>query len=483
MKSVNDDDVAHVAALASPTPDGSPGAGLKGSAEPRDGAGSVIRSGVRLALCARDSALYISAEGSDPDLAVAYFLRFLETLSREYRADPRFVCNIGAPAHDNLLRFLQYVGHVADGSIKLRAASDLTQPFIAKCGEYFSYLAAKCSEHGITEVSRWQDGIGISDHGAEAERVLLVVVQETVDHLFDFYVESRVRPAAAHAPVQFVESADDSRKSRGYFYAGNETAIVETHFDCHLYVGLRNLAIMPTVLKTGWWEPWNDILLRSLLAPGMSFANAGANIGYHTVLGAKLVEHMGRVFAFEPNPETYALLRKTVHFNGFLERTSLYRAAVTDSAADGSTYYMAGSGGGGRLLAALEKPAEPKDMAHATKVASVTLDGTVGAKLDTLDVLLMDIEGSEGAAILGGRDLIRRSRGLRLILEWSAIAAREEVRRQFEEAARFLDEEKFRFYRIIPPSGNVYATPPLLSRVEAQDLLQLPHCDLFLSRA
>jgi FkbM family methyltransferase len=438
---------------------------------------------VSLVLERKDDTLYFSARGSDGDKSFSYLIRFLETLSSECGAEPRFASDRNGSSHDNLCRFLKYVGDVADGTTALRGSHEAAQPFRAKCAEYFAYLDAKRAELGVDPVAQWPRGVRFARPSAEDEKVLIAVVQETVEHLFDFYVERRVSPSPALAPVQFVESADDSRKPRGYFYCGNETAIVETHYDCHLYVNLRNLAIMPTVLKTGWWEPWNDILLRSLLAPGMSFANAGANIGYHTVLGAKLVEAKGRVFAFEPNPDTYALLEKTVYFNGFSERTSLHHAAVTDSAGEGSVYYVPGKSGGGRLLAALEKPAEPQDAANATKVASVTLDGTVGTQLDTLDVLLMDIEGSEGAAILGGRDLIRRSRGLRLILEWSVISAREDVGRQFEEAAQFLDEEKFRFYRILPPGGNVYATPPLLSRVDAQDLRHLPHCDLFLTRA
>ncbi len=396
---------------------------------------------VALILERKDGALYFSVPGSDGDRSFAYLIGFLETLSNEARAEPRFAGARDGPSHGNLCRFLAYVGDVAKGAVALRGAHESCEPFRAKCGEYFAYLDAKRAELGVNAVGAWTNGVRFAAPDPEREKVLIAVVQETVEHLFDFYVERRVSPSPAQAPVQFIESADDSRKSRGYFYAGNETAIVETHYDCHLYVNLRNLAIMPTILKTGWWEPWNDILLRSLLAPGMSFANAGANIGYHTVLGAKLVEHKGRVFAFEPNPETFALLQKTVHFNGFSERTTLYHAAVTDRAGEESFSYVPGLQGGGKLRVALENPSDART-ANATKVAGVTLDGTIGAALDTLDVLLIDIEGSEAAAILGGRDLIGRSRELRLILEWPAISAREEVRRQFEEAAQFLDERE-----------------------------------------
>jgi hypothetical protein len=166
----------------------------------------------------------------------------------------------------------------------------------------------------------------------------------------------------------------------------------------------------------------------------MSVAAAGTNIGYHAILAGQLVGREGRVFALEADPRANALLERSVAFNGFTERTALHHAA--------------------------------------------SLDGMVDA---ALDLLLLRGEGS-GDAILGGRALIARSRELRLILEWPAATASGEGRLQFEETAGLLLREKFAFYRILPPSGNVYATPPLLMRVDPERLFLLPHCDLFATR-
>ena len=96
----------------------------------------------------------------------------------------------------------------------------------------------------------------------------------------------------------------------------------------------------------------------------------------------------------------------------------------------------------------------------------------------------MDIEGSEGPALLGARGLIRRSRELQMIVEWSLRAIADEgVRAKFTEAITLLKAEQFRIYVITPPQGNVYTTPPELRRVETSDLLELGHCDLYLTRA
>jgi FkbM family methyltransferase len=53
----------------------------------------------------------------------------------------------------------------------------------------------------------------------------------------------------------------------------------------------------------GFYELETVRLIRRLLAPGDHFVDVGANIGYLTLLAAKLVGAGGRVDAFEPQPD------------------------------------------------------------------------------------------------------------------------------------------------------------------------------------
>jgi len=321
-------------------------------------------------------------------------------------------------------------------------------------------------------------------------------------------------PAFARGPVTFVASEDDSRKSRSYYYFGNDLALVETHFDIYILVDLQDLSVTPPLLKTGWWEPWIDMLLRSTLTPGMTYVNAGANVGYHTLLGGKLVEHYGKVFSFEVNPHAYAMLRKSVFYNGFASRTVLFPAAVYDQSGEMAMGYFRDMLGGGGLdhtrdaILRLAGPQAPKPSGavetfptspafHPLReqyrqkpsdfvemmVPTVTLDETVGVEADTIDFLHMDIEGSEGHALLGGRRLIERSPDLQMIVEWSYLEVGTDAQREkFRESIAMLVAQRFKFYAISPPDGNAYTTPPNLKRCEPADLFELPHCDLFLTR-
>jgi hypothetical protein len=66
---------------------------------------------------------------------------------------------------------------------------------------------------------------------------------------------------------------------------------------------------------TGLYEADVTQTVFSQLAKGMTFVDLGASIGYYTLLASRLVGTTGHVFAFEPDPETYAYLKKNVSRN------------------------------------------------------------------------------------------------------------------------------------------------------------------------
>jgi FkbM family methyltransferase len=58
-------------------------------------------------------------------------------------------------------------------------------------------------------------------------------------------------------------------------------------------------------------------ILEGRLRPGMVFYDLGANIGFFTLLAARLVGMEGRVFSFEPDPAVAARLRRNIERNQF----------------------------------------------------------------------------------------------------------------------------------------------------------------------
>lgn len=58
----------------------------------------------------------------------------------------------------------------------------------------------------------------------------------------------------------------------------------------------------------GIWEPDITAFVRRRLAPGDTFVDVGAHVGYYTVLASGLVGESGRVVAVEPSPRNFGLL-------------------------------------------------------------------------------------------------------------------------------------------------------------------------------
>jgi FkbM family methyltransferase len=60
------------------------------------------------------------------------------------------------------------------------------------------------------------------------------------------------------------------------------------------------------------YEAGTTRLFQVLLKPGMTVVDVGAHIGYYTVLASRLVREEGRVYAFEPDPDTFAVLIENI---------------------------------------------------------------------------------------------------------------------------------------------------------------------------
>ena len=63
------------------------------------------------------------------------------------------------------------------------------------------------------------------------------------------------------------------------------------------------------------YEPFETSLLSAEVRPGMTIVDVGANIGYYTLLFSKLTGESGHVYAFEPEPENFALLQQNLARN------------------------------------------------------------------------------------------------------------------------------------------------------------------------
>ncbi len=206
-----------------------------------------------------------------------------------------------------------------------------------------------------------------------------------------------------------------------------------------------------------------DIVLKNLSENG-SFFDIGASIGYFSLIGARMVGQGGSVHAFEPLPKNYALFEKNIKLNN-LTNITVNRMIVSDKSGD-ATFYPPNNPhewGTGSVLGG------NKD--EAFKVPSISLADYIELKkIERVDLIKIDVEGSEMKVIKGLAPVIKEIGYPKIICEansgWLRLAGvtpqslieelralRYEIRIIGRRGIGRLDERR------LPPLFNVFATP------------------------
>jgi FkbM family methyltransferase len=169
------------------------------------------------------------------------------------------------------------------------------------------------------------------------------------------------------------------------------------------------------LLRSRIWEPFETELFKEILEPGMIVADVGANIGYHTLLAAKLVKPNGRVYAFEPSPDNYQLLVKNINLNGYSSYVIPINKAVDSTPGELKLFLSPENRGDHRSFDSKVFDYDPYRQWIAIK--SVSLDSFFMKERRIPDVIKMDIQGYEFNAFKGMRLLMAQCENLLLFTE------------------------------------------------------------------
>lgn len=152
--------------------------------------------------------------------------------------------------------------------------------------------------------------------------------------------------------------------------------------------------------NSGEYEPHVTACLRDHTPEGGRAFDVGAHLGHHTIAMRQAVGPTGSVYAFEPNEAVLPYLRKTLDRNGF-SNVTLVEKAVSDTS--GTARLVHGSGNRGTASLADGRAGDGGDEIRTVTLADHLEDGPI-------DVLKMDIEGHESAALRGLSDHVEAVR-------------------------------------------------------------------------
>jgi FkbM family methyltransferase len=162
-----------------------------------------------------------------------------------------------------------------------------------------------------------------------------------------------------------------------------------------MWIDLRS-AVGRAILVKGEFDHAVWRAIEAVLAPGGVLVDVGANVGYYTVLGAQRVGAAGQVHAFEIDPRPLRCLRRNA-----AARPNVQVHEIAIGEADGEGVLVSGlDSGHSSVKAGGEGPIVPMtSLDHWLE--------TPGAPV-RIDVIKIDIEGGELAALRGARTLLKR---------------------------------------------------------------------------
>lgn len=170
-----------------------------------------------------------------------------------------------------------------------------------------------------------------------------------------------------------------------------------------MILNLADAGIARELALTGIHEANSTKQLHQELRPGMTIVEVGANIGYYSLIEAKIIGGSGKIFALEPSPDNMRYLKANVHLNG-LENTVETHLLAAGRKTGTQTLYIMDKGNTSSFV----KRDEGSGLTRVAEldVDVVSLDEFFESRPDTIDYFRMDVEGYELEIIEGMRGIL-----------------------------------------------------------------------------
>jgi FkbM family methyltransferase len=204
---------------------------------------------------------------------------------------------------------------------------------------------------------------------------------------------------------------------------------------------MANVGQIAKNMWTGSFEAMERDFAVNGIKKGMRVLNIGANSGLYTIIASKMVGPSGEVHAFEPSSKTFELLQKNIELND-CRNVILNKLALSDFSGK---------------LALNKDPSHPdmdghffvSQMPETSSLSSGVIEEIPCATLDeywrelcrgkiqSVDFLVIDVEGAEFSVFNGAKRTIAASPNLVMIMECTT---------QLDEIRKLLSDFGFKYY-------------------------------------
>jgi FkbM family methyltransferase len=179
---------------------------------------------------------------------------------------------------------------------------------------------------------------------------------------------------------------------------GDKKSLYQIESGIMLWLG-GNSTIDNSIIDTGSWEPKTTDLIKQIVKRNDTVIDIGANIGYFTILFAKLVGNEGAVYAFEPTNKYFKFLKDNVLINE-LSNVRIFNKGLSDKNGEMEIFIDDSS-------ATIHQPIA-SDIKDKEIIRLMTLDEfVVEHDLKAINFIKIDIDGHEPFVLDGAINSIR----------------------------------------------------------------------------
>lgn len=171
---------------------------------------------------------------------------------------------------------------------------------------------------------------------------------------------------------------------------------------------------MRQIFLFDYYEKNSVHALKAFLKPGMTFVDVGANIGQYSLLAGKFIGPSGTVIAFEPDERLHPILKQNI-FQNQLTNVRLESLALSNTAGKATLRHSANTGNLGAASLWHEDPS-----LHSAAISTTSLDAYVRQNHLDVDIMKIDVEGSEMQVLLGATETLKKNRPMVIICEMNS---------------------------------------------------------------
>jgi len=110
--------------------------------------------------------------------------------------------------------------------------------------------------------------------------------------------------------------------------------VIKKILDYKMYLNIDDPGLSKELLFKGIHEKVQTEIWKKMIKPGMNVFECGANLGYYALMEASIIGNKGKVYAVEPIPKNFRILKKNIKLNNYSHIIQAHNLAISDEKGD-----------------------------------------------------------------------------------------------------------------------------------------------------